>query len=134
MYKLKHFHIQEFVDIDTFRRLGNRSYLVMDERILVMADKIREYFGKPMIINYAGRQYRGFRPPQWLGTRYSQHRFGRAIDFTIDGLTAEEVRRTILANKCKDAFKQITAMEKNVSWVHVDIRTLQGARIFLFNK
>lgn len=136
-YKPVHFKIEEFVDQPTFKKLGSNSLIVMDPRILKIADGIRDYFGKPVIINnwHAGGSYenRGFRSPESkTGAHYSQHRFGRAIDLTVEGMTAEMVRNIIINNQEVHPFNLITAMELGVSWVHADVRMVDKASIYTF--
>ena len=126
-YKPVHFDTEELVDPYTFAHKGESSLGTMDVRILITADKIREYFGKSMTIN----NWKWGGPREWSGLRtkdstyyspYSQHSFGRAIDFLIEGIDAQEVRDEIKKNQDNDAFKYITRMEefKTMSWVHVD--------------
>jgi len=50
-YEPKHFKIQEFVDRETYNMYGDSSIRFVDARIIITADKIREYFGKSMTIN-----------------------------------------------------------------------------------
>lgn len=127
IYQPKHFITKEFVPPEVYRSLGERSLLVMDYYVLKTADAIREWFNLPVIINdwcFGGKlKYRGFRPCVCkVGAKYSQHRFGRAIDLTVRGLIAEEVRQEILCHP--DHFSHINAIEKDVSWVHVDSRCI----------
>lgn len=123
-YTPKHFKIQELVPKSIYASLGSRSLIVMDPRILYTIDLIRDHFGKPITVNswmWGGSfDQRGFRDYMNVGAKYSQHRYGRAIDFDISALTAEEVRQELI--KQKDKFKYITTIEKDVLWVHMDCR------------
>jgi hypothetical protein len=95
----------------------------MDDRILMMADAIRDYFMEAVTINDYGKemQYRGFRTPNCKEYKqYSQHSFGRAIDLDITGKNADEVRKIILDSP--DKFSFITCIEIGVPWVHIDCR------------
>jgi hypothetical protein len=134
-YKPKHFKIQEFVPPEVYAALGEKASLVMDNRMLITADTIREYFGKPVTINdwvFGGeRVLSGFRAAGCkIGAAYSQHKFGRAFDIIIKEIPAEVARKEILSNR--DVFKYITAMESGVSWLHVDCRPITDG-IVLFN-
>lgn len=136
-YEPKHFDVREFVDPETYHKFGNSALLVMDIRILKLADNIREYFGAPMIINnwHSGGPYRnrGFRKGNAsVGADYSQHKFGRALDYSINGFTAEEVRKVILDNQDIFPFNEICAMELGTSWVHNDVRLIKHNGIFTF--
>ncbi|MFA5803654.1 MAG: D-Ala-D-Ala carboxypeptidase family metallohydrolase [Melioribacteraceae bacterium] len=137
-YKPKHFLVQELVDPFTYKLLGENSLICMDIRILKLLDQLRDYFNKPMHVNdwHVGglMKSRGFRcPSNPVGANFSQHRFGRAADFTIDEINSDNVREIILANQHLEPFDQITAMEKNITWVHVDIRMTGLPEIKMFD-
>lgn len=124
-YKPIHFEIEELVDPITLKQYGKEFILkhFFDSRILYQIDLIRDWFDKPMIINnwcFNGKfKYRGFRPFNCkVGSKNSAHKFGRAIDFDIVGLTAEFVRKEIMRNQKQ--FPYITRMEDKVNWVHFD--------------
>ena len=72
------------------------------------------------------RQYSGFREPSCtIGGTLSQHRFGRAIDIRIAGLTPQEVYTAILAAKEKFMAAGLTTLEDirdTPTWNHLDIR------------
>ena len=61
---------------------------------------------------------RGFRDDPATGSTFSQHRFGRALDFDVVGMAADEVRSWILNHVKELPF--ITRMERDVNWVHID--------------
>jgi hypothetical protein len=133
------FATQELVPPSVYEALGESALLVMDDRILKTADTIRDFFKAPVIINDwiwnpdedRQRTLSGFRPCDTkLGAKYSQHKFGRAIDCLIPDLDIEDVREAILSNR--DAFPYITAMELVVPWLHVDCRTSSRDDIILF--
>ena len=126
-YIPKHFTIQELVDPETYVKLGQKALSVMDDRILMTADMIREYFNKPMTINNynLGLHYRGFRNANCtVGSKGSMHKQGKAIDFNVSGISDEEMRQIILKNyKTVPAFKYITGLELLTNgWVHADVR------------
>lgn len=127
-YIPKHFKIQELVTPSIYKVLGNRSLIVMDARILYTADILREHFGKSITINNWHKSgnfsQRGFRDSSSVGATYSQHRYGRALDMDIKGVTAEEARVEIVKNR--DKFKYITTLESDVSWLHIDCRNVIG--------
>lgn len=136
-YKSKHFTIKEFVPYSIFQKYGEQSLLFMDSRIVEAMDLIRDHFNKPVRINDwatgGNFQWRGFRNSvcrEYLPS--SQHSFGRAIDFNVEFIPAETIRQTILDNS--DKFFMISAMEKDVPWVHIDCRNLDNASMLLFNK
>lgn len=137
-YIPKHFITEELVDPITFKELGKRALEVcFDERILIQIDLIREYFNVPVTVNNwkTGGDFkdRGFRRSEsYTGSQYSQHRFGRAIDFDVKDLTADVVRKEIIKNQNSYYFKYITRMEENVNWVHIDCMNSNYKGIYLF--
>lgn len=137
-YKPVYFRTEEFVDPETFAKFGEKSLMFLDIRILKIADGIRKFFGKPMMINnwHIGGPYknRGFRKGDAsVGAGYSQHKFGRGLDFTIAGMDAEEVRKIILENQNIAPFNMITRMELGITWVHIDVAHVDSIGILLFN-
>ena len=122
------FILQEFVNEDIYNRLGNNAIWVLDPKIIKVAQKIRYHFDSPMYINtwvFRGKgkrlQWRGFRPSLYTKCAYfSQHKMGRAIDFSIDGVTPEEVQEELKKVQKSIGF---SAMEVGTpTWTHVDIR------------
>jgi len=138
-YLPEHFQAEEVVPPNVFREFGARNSLwFLDSRILWTLDAIRERFGKPLIVNDwlwgGGLSMRGFRPPGSVtGSDMSQHRFGRAVDFNIQGIPAGDVRAEIRRHPSDPAFSYITAVEEAVDWVHIDCRTTEQDKILWFN-
>ena len=137
-YKPEHFLVQELVDPITYKLLGEQALICMDLRLLKLLDELRNFFKVPMHVNnwHTGGQLksRGFRAPSNpVGANFSQHHFGRAVDFDAEGMSADNVRSIIINNQYKAPFDQITAMEINISWVHIDIRMTGNQEIKLFN-
>lgn len=137
-YKTKHFKITELVDEETYNKFGEQAFMFFDKVALKTLDGIREYFGKPMLINnwnFGGNMdSRGFRKPtDPTGAPYGQHRMGRAFDFSVQGMTADEVRAVIIAHQMEAPFDEITACEIDVAWVHIDFRNIDNnGRLLLF--
>jgi hypothetical protein len=136
-YRPKYFDVVEFVPKFVVDALGDEALIVMDYRILKTADALVNFFNrKPVINNWdqGGRfSMRGYRPAwQFKGiARFNPHNFGRAIDFTIDGVSAEHIRYSILKNQY--LFPYITAMQAEVPWVHIDCRAIVSGGIYVFN-
>lgn len=136
-YKPKHFLTRELVDKETFATFGESALMFFDVRLLKTIDGIREHFNKPITINnwHVGGPYdsRGLRrPADKTGADYSQHRFGRAVDFNVREMSADEVRKYIIAHQNEFPFNEICAMELDVSWVHIDFRNISHNGIYLF--
>jgi hypothetical protein len=136
-YKCKHFDIKELVDKQTYDKFGEQAWMFFDDRILITLDNIREYFNKPVTVNNwsVGGSYdsRGLRrPTDPTGASFSQHRFGRAIDFSVKDMTADEVRKIILDGQDNSLFQYIKRIEKDTSWVHIDCANVDSEDIVLF--
>jgi len=137
-YIPKYFKIEELVDPVMLKRFGSYNLFknALDSRILFEIDNIRTFFNKPITINNwnIGGEFslRGLRPFDCKeGGLLSAHKFGKALDFDVKGLTAEEVRQAIIKNSSK--FINISRMEDNVSWVHIDcvnINKTNGIELF----
>ena len=136
MYASKHFQDCEFLPKSWMDTYGPAAMLAMDERILISIDAIREYFAVPVIVNNWAKggafSFRGLRTPGCLQYKPdSQHSFGRAIDFDVQGLSAEYVRGIILKEQAR--WPLITRMEIGTAWVHVDCANTGSAKIVMVN-
>lgn len=136
MIELKGFTVQEFVSPDVYKLLGDRAISLIDEKMLISIMQIREYFSNRIFVNTwewgGGLKERGFRTfKSGIGAKYSMHKYGRALDFDVDGVSAIEVRDAILAKP--KLFPYITRMEDKVSWVHIDNKETKNDKIVLFN-
>jgi hypothetical protein len=123
--------LKEFVPKSMWDLFGSQCIRLLDQRMFDVAQGLRDYFGKAILINNwhkKGGKFnnRGYRiPTTTIGAAYSQHKFGRAIDFNIAGFTSEEVYNTILDNEQFFMDLGITCMEDikfTPGWVHVDCR------------
>ena len=134
MYKCKYFAIHELVPKDVYEKYGETSWKLMDDRILITIDKLRYRYGKMTINNYywgGDRQWSGLRTPDSPYYSFtSQHSYGRAVDIIFKEVSTEEVRNDLLNNPNEDTFKLITAVELDVSWLHIDVRNVK--RLFTF--
>ena len=141
-YKPKHFASHEYLPPWEYERYGDRGvYYFMDVRVLITADQVREFFGAPCTINNwwwkrkrnipedQWRQYSGYRPDRYYENTVqtpghpvpsmSQHRFGRAVDMLITGVTATQARDIILNHQ--KYFPWICRIEDDVNWLHFDV-------------
>jgi len=128
-YRPTHFDLEELVDPTTWNLLGEKAWWLLDPRLLWTLDQIRERYNQPVTVNTWKWQQekpetmRGFRPSSTTEGRFhSQHRYGRATDFDVEGMTADEVRADILSHQNDSAFQYITCLETDISWVHLDCR------------
>lgn len=136
MYKCKHFIIQELVDEETYNKRGEKAWELLDDRLLMTLDMLRDRYGKMTINNWrwtarTPRMWSGLRTPDspWYST-YSQHTYGRAADIIFDSITAEEVRQDILREPDDIDFQYINSFEEGTSWLHIDVRNTDRIKTF----
>ncbi|AEA99037.1 D-Ala-D-Ala carboxypeptidase family metallohydrolase [Alteromonas mediterranea] len=129
MYKPKYFIAQELVPKSVFLKRGARSLELIDERLLITIDQLREKFGPCTINNWhsgGGFTESGLRTPDCKHySPFSQHTFGRAADCKFSKATPEEVRHYILTHP--EEFPFITFVELDTpTWVHIDVRNCKA--------
>lgn len=134
MYKCTHFKIHELVDPDTYAKRGEKAWELLDDRLLITLDRLRDRYGMMTINNWkwdGDRQWSGLRTADspWFST-YSQHSFGRAADIIFGNTTAEKVRQDILADPDHSDFEFINSLELDVSWCHLDVRNTKRIKAF----
>ncbi len=124
------FYLQEFIDPDTYKRFGASSVWFIDRKIINLAQFIRERLGKPCTVNNwhsnGSYKYSGFRPPKCtVGASMSQHRFGRAMDLKVKGITPDELRAELKNNYSIYKRFGLGAIEDGAfapTWCHIDVR------------
>lgn len=133
-YTPRFFDIKELVDEATFLKFGLRAWMFFNPVFLRSLDRLRHHFDSPVTVNnwaYGGEfSQRGLRVNTSVGAEYSQHRFGNAGDYDIEGYPAEEVRQEILNKKDNHNFELITCIETGINWNHHDCRNIPN-RILL---
>jgi hypothetical protein len=131
-YRPKHFQLHEVVYPGAIQARGEQAWQLMDDRILRGADWLREKFG-PCVINgkFNGKAFTesGLRDPfTATGTKFSQHKFGRALDLKFLKVSVKEVYDYILANQPEARENGITTVESILDtsgkWLHIDCRAL----------
>lgn len=113
MSELLHSDIAEKYNISNIpdkKSLDNMLLLIVD-----CLQPIRNYIGKPMIINSGYRSVRLNGHPLINGKNNSQHLTGQAADFTIKGMTPKQIIEKINASGIE--YDQLIC-EHNI-WVHV---------------
>ena len=130
---LRHFQTYELVDKGTYEKMGDGALSLFNPKILIALDNVRDFFGVPITVNtwfdkgeFQWRGYRTVEAAHKLGspTGHEQHQAGNAFDFDVYGLTAQEARDKIVANQDNPLLANITRLEANVSWVHMDCKVL----------
>jgi hypothetical protein len=130
-YRPKYFAINELVPPNVLAERGERAWAFMDDRILRGADWLREKFG-PAVINgrFGGKVFTesGLRDPfTTTGAKWSQHKFGRALDLKFTRVTVQEVYDYIIRNPKEARENGITTIEDiafTPTWLHIDCRAV----------
>lgn len=144
-YKSKYFELYEllppelykvdYYESESARELG---YGLIDEKLLITIDIIREDIVKaPLICNtwYINGTIKnaGVRSSNCtVGASNSQHKLGKAIDLVCHYYSAEEMRQMLEKNKHLLPFP--IRVERNVDWLHIDVKDMdyKGKKIVYF--
>ena len=125
--KCKHFAIHELVPLKVYTARGQKAWQLLDPKLVELLDALREHYGRATVNNYfwgGMREWSGLRTPDSkYFSPYSQHTFGRAVDILFNDISAEDVRKDIIAKP--DKWLEIApsiSLETDISWFHVDIR------------
>ena len=123
--------IRQFFDVDelvcnhTFAKWGEASWQFLNTDYLHTLLVIRrDILQSPMTCNYSLMRQRGLRCNmcplvQEKGSVYlSSHLLGKAGDFTVKCMTAEEARQKIRQNA--HLLPHPIRMEEGVTWLHID--------------
>lgn len=120
------FSVDELVCNHTIARWGEASWQFLDTDFLHCLLVIRrDILGKPMWCNSTQKKQRGLRCNRCemvkgkTSVYLSAHILGKAGDFSITGMTAEEARRKIKENA--HLLPCNIRIEKGVSWLHFDV-------------
>ena len=137
----KYFSIEELVCKHTYEKWRNNAWQFLDTDYLHALLIIRrDILKSPMICNSVGASQRGMRCNRCdlvknkQSVYLSAHILGKAGDFTIKGMTAEEARQKIKANA--HLLPCNIRIESGVSWLHVDTLPQSGIvqKIFEFKE
>lgn len=142
------FYLKEFVPEHLHNVFGDKCVRYLDPRLPMLMQLFRDRYEKPITVN--GKigdktfNYRGYRDDSFYykkeGGLYkiirkglgSQHRFGRAADFNVHGMSDDEVREDIKKNF--DIYRKagLTTIEEGISgWIHVDMRVTNIDELFI---
>ena len=136
----KYFQIRELVCEHTHSKWGERAWQFLDTQYLACLLVIRrDILQLPMTCNHEGASQRGLRCNRCelvrdKGSVYlSSHVLGKAGDFTVKGLTAQEARSRIRNNA--HLLPCPIRMESGVSWLHFDVLPQFGitAKVYEFS-
>lgn len=129
---MKYFSIKELCSSDTARARGidntptTKVELALTNLVDNVLDPLREWYGKPIIVNS------GYRSPKLNtevgGSKTSQHMKGEAADITAG--SKEENKKLFDYIKSNLVFDQLID-ESNFSWVHVSFKPAGNRRQIL---
>ena len=135
-----YFDIDELVCDHTFKKWGEQAWQFLDTDYLHCLLVIRrDILKKPMWCNGNAKKQRGLRCNRCqmvrdkTGVYLSAHVLGKAGDFSITGMTAEQARQKIKENA--DLLPCNIRMERAVSWLHFDVLPQYGVteKVYEFN-
>lgn len=148
----KYFGIKELVGWQTCAKYGENSWQFLDIRLLQALLIVREGLKKEIYVNnwIKGGNFseRGLRSnvqnivksnTMSNNLYLSAHVMGKAVDFDVKGMSAEDVRNWIKENAHLFPFKIRlehidTSTNKPINWVHMDvIQNVKNPQIYLFN-
>ena len=126
-----YFDIDELVCDHTFKKWGQQAWQFLDTDYLHCLLVIRrDIIKRPMWCNGSQKKQRGLRCNRCdmvkskTSVYLSAHCLGKAGDFTITGLSAENARKLIKENA--GLLPCNIRMEKGVSWLHFDVLPQYG--------
>lgn len=148
----KYFDIAELVDKEVYTKFQQKAWQFFDTELLHTLLVIREAIDKPINVNnwkwkgpFSERGLRTnkgqiFKTKTNQGILYlSAHVMGKAVDFDVEGMTAEEVREWLKENKEILPYKIrlehiVIKTGKPITWVHLDTMFLdENPKIYFFN-
>jgi hypothetical protein len=138
----KYFDIEELVCKHIRDVHGEAAWRLFDPRLLQVLLWIRKRVNKPIYANWYDKNLaqRGIRcnlcqlvkDKSAAGKLYvSPHIFGAGVDFDIEGMLAEESRQWIDKNKAELPFP--VRLERNVTWVHLDVLIISDDKVTYIN-
>ena len=121
----RYFQVSELVCEHIHSKWGERSWQFLStdylHNLLVIR---RDILQMPMVCNHDGAEQRGLRcnmckmVKEKKAAYLSSHILGRAGDFSVQGLTAQEARSRI--RTMQNLLPYPMRMEGGVSWLHID--------------
>ena len=135
-----YFDVDELVCDHTYKKWKEQSWQFLDTDYLHALLVIRrDILKKPMWCNSSTKPQRGLRcnmcqmVKEKKAVYLSSHLFGKAGDFTISGMTAEQARQAI--KKSADLLPCNIRLEKAVTWLHFDVLPQSGVtqKVYEFN-
>ena len=135
----KYFNVKELVCDHTYAKHGEASWQFLDTMYLWCLLILRcDILKAPMTCNYKGYMQRGLRCNMCEIVKgktknyLSAHVLGKAGDFTVSGMTAEQARKKIAQNA--HLLPCNVRVEDKVTWLHFDTINQYGinSKVYFF--
>lgn len=134
----KYFSLSEMFCPHIVSKFGELAWQFPDIRLLAVLLWLRTSLNKAIYINNGKNlTQRGMRCNlckivKDMAVAYlSSHILGSGIDFTVEGMTPDEVRNWIVAHQAELPFN--IRLERSKTWVHLDVRNETDEKIVWFN-
>lgn len=111
--------------VSEFRCHDGSDPIFVDSELVELLQKIRDHFGKPVVINSAYRTAAYNLSKAVGGAKFSQHQYGKAADIYIQGILITKVAdyaNSLMPNKGGIGIYPIKPGVRNCAFVHVDVR------------
>lgn len=128
-YRPKHFQLHELFPPALYEQYKNQpEYLwrLFDESVLEALDIVKDFYKATVTVNnyfWKGtRKESGLRDPfTKTGAKLSAHKFARAVDFKVKGVSSAQVQADIRNGKLPDRFYElINCVELDTDgWTHM---------------
>jgi Peptidase M15. len=133
--RCKWFKLYELLPPELYKN-EEQGWDYFDARLLRSIDAIRDILNVPLICNnwyHKGkRKASGYRlQSSSIGAQFSAHKQGMAADLISTRMTAEQMRQILILNA--DKLPYPIRIEKDVTWLHVDVRCSGKQKITMFN-
>lgn len=138
----ENFYLDEFIHPVIYAARGAKSIQLIDHRMILLAQFIRDNMGPIFINTWAtggDRKNSGLR--YWkepLGATWSQHYFGNAFDCVSPQYKPKDIHEFLLANQDqlieRGWLTTLEALKDTPTWTHVDNRYTGLSKIQIVNK
>jgi hypothetical protein len=139
--KATHFDLAELVCEHVYNKYGVFAWNFFDVKLLITLDSIRDRINKAIHVNdwqvHGTFTQRGLRCPECSIVKsktelyMSAHTIGKAADFTVEGLLAEETRAWLIQHE--NWWPYPFRLESGVNWVHCDLFNDSDKKVIQFN-
>lgn len=136
------FYLDEVIPPEIYSARGERSIALMDDRILKGLQLLRTYARVPFVINnwQTGGKFHesGLRLHNTrTGAKWSQHKFGRALDIKPKGMTIRQLFAILKAHEDEFVSQGLITTVENIdytlTWLHIDCRNTGLNELLIVN-